>query len=248
MNNPSILVMIALLINTSVFAHSGGTDANGCHAGSQPYHCHSSSSSSSRNSAKPISSDSKFHLIDGSVFDGIFLDRFFTMRLRNLEERNVGVELLLFKGKHESEVAIPVSIKVSENSLITLMLREEDKSIVEYRNNKYHLILDSDRFKGGVSFDSGRWSVVSDLIMIDDVLLWDVGARYQFEDLPIFMGYKNGMFLSDHESENGIGILDFGIEKTINLSKFFLMAGVYYSRPDDTQLDDYLIFSIDAHF
>ncbi|MFC0158883.1 YHYH domain-containing protein [Mameliella alba] len=21
-------------------AHSGGTDANGCHAGSQPYHCH----------------------------------------------------------------------------------------------------------------------------------------------------------------------------------------------------------------
>ncbi len=28
-------------------AHSGGTDANGCHAGSQPYHCHSSSGGSS---------------------------------------------------------------------------------------------------------------------------------------------------------------------------------------------------------
>jgi len=27
-------------------AHSGGTDANGCHAGSQPYHCHGSKSSS----------------------------------------------------------------------------------------------------------------------------------------------------------------------------------------------------------
>ena len=29
------------------FAHSGGTDANGCHAGSQPYHCHNGSGSSS---------------------------------------------------------------------------------------------------------------------------------------------------------------------------------------------------------
>ena len=29
-----------------VSAHSGGTDANGCHAGSQPYHCHGSTGSS----------------------------------------------------------------------------------------------------------------------------------------------------------------------------------------------------------
>ena len=29
-------------------AHSGGTDANGCHSGSQPYHCHGGGSSPSR--------------------------------------------------------------------------------------------------------------------------------------------------------------------------------------------------------
>ena len=39
---------LAILQNNFVAsAHSGGTDANGCHAGSQPYHCHSSSGGSS---------------------------------------------------------------------------------------------------------------------------------------------------------------------------------------------------------
>jgi hypothetical protein len=35
-------VLISPFILTNVFAHSGGTDSNGCHAGSQPYHCHNS--------------------------------------------------------------------------------------------------------------------------------------------------------------------------------------------------------------
>jgi hypothetical protein len=34
--------MLFFLIS-SVFAHSGGTDAYGCHSGSEPYHCHDSS-------------------------------------------------------------------------------------------------------------------------------------------------------------------------------------------------------------
>ena len=39
---------LAILQNNYIAsAHSGGTDANGCHAGSQPYHCHSSSGGSS---------------------------------------------------------------------------------------------------------------------------------------------------------------------------------------------------------
>ena len=29
------------------YAHSGGTDSNGCHAGTQPYHCHTPKSPSS---------------------------------------------------------------------------------------------------------------------------------------------------------------------------------------------------------
>ena len=37
-----LLLLLALSLATSQtsHAHSGGLDANGCHAGSQPYHCH----------------------------------------------------------------------------------------------------------------------------------------------------------------------------------------------------------------
>ena len=36
------LVIACMFILSSNFAlaHSGGTDANGCHAGTKPYHCH----------------------------------------------------------------------------------------------------------------------------------------------------------------------------------------------------------------
>ena len=33
-------LLLAALVSTQTLAHSGGTDANGCHAGSRPYHCH----------------------------------------------------------------------------------------------------------------------------------------------------------------------------------------------------------------
>lgn len=44
----SHLVIFALvaLISTQAVSHSGGTDSNGCHAGSQPYHCHNSKNNS----------------------------------------------------------------------------------------------------------------------------------------------------------------------------------------------------------
>ena len=32
--------MMWMVLSSFVYAHSGGTDAYGCHAGSQPYHCH----------------------------------------------------------------------------------------------------------------------------------------------------------------------------------------------------------------
>lgn len=34
------LVAATFLCTSPVFAHSGGTDSNGCHAGKQPRHCH----------------------------------------------------------------------------------------------------------------------------------------------------------------------------------------------------------------
>lgn len=39
-----IALMIFGLATNPAFAHSGGTDSRGCHAGSQPYHCHNSKS------------------------------------------------------------------------------------------------------------------------------------------------------------------------------------------------------------
>ena len=40
----SVCSLISMSTTTVVSAHSGGTDAAGCHSGSQPYHCHSGSS------------------------------------------------------------------------------------------------------------------------------------------------------------------------------------------------------------
>lgn len=34
------IVSLTITIPNIVIAHSGGLDANGCHAGSRPYHCH----------------------------------------------------------------------------------------------------------------------------------------------------------------------------------------------------------------
>ena len=42
-----LLVSLILSMQPIAFAHSGGTDSNGCHAGSVPRHCHGGSSSSS---------------------------------------------------------------------------------------------------------------------------------------------------------------------------------------------------------
>jgi hypothetical protein len=41
-----VIFFLVALIPTNVLSHSGGTDSHGCHAGSQPYHCHNSKSDS----------------------------------------------------------------------------------------------------------------------------------------------------------------------------------------------------------
>lgn len=50
-----IAFLMMAFLPTTLFAHSGGTDGNGCHAGTQQYHCHNdgdgNSSSSSGGSA-----------------------------------------------------------------------------------------------------------------------------------------------------------------------------------------------------
>ncbi len=46
MKNLYILLVLSF-VSSQTLAHSGGTDSNGCHAGSQPYHCHNGGSSNS---------------------------------------------------------------------------------------------------------------------------------------------------------------------------------------------------------
>ena len=36
----SVMFLFMLVSVEPAFSHSGGTDSSGCHAGSQPYHCH----------------------------------------------------------------------------------------------------------------------------------------------------------------------------------------------------------------
>ncbi len=44
--------LLAMSVQTGPsYAHSGGLNAEGCHAGSRPYHCHRSSGQSSRSAA-----------------------------------------------------------------------------------------------------------------------------------------------------------------------------------------------------
>lgn len=41
MKTSFLLLLVGLVMSSqAVFAHSGGTDANGCHAGTKTYHCH----------------------------------------------------------------------------------------------------------------------------------------------------------------------------------------------------------------
>ena len=47
------LIIFCFLASAQAFAHSGGLNKQGCHAGSQPYHCHRKQKSPAKNSPKP---------------------------------------------------------------------------------------------------------------------------------------------------------------------------------------------------
>lgn len=49
----ALAIGLLFVLPATGFAHSGGLDGNGCHAGSQPYHCHGGGSSSG-GTAKPF--------------------------------------------------------------------------------------------------------------------------------------------------------------------------------------------------
>lgn len=62
--------LVIFLSGTYVSAHSGGTDKYGCHAGSRPYHCHSSLSATDRQ--KLLQSIERGYLLNGLTVNGKF--------------------------------------------------------------------------------------------------------------------------------------------------------------------------------
>ena len=79
-NNPikHFIIIIAffgllLLPVNSLQAHSGGLDRYGCHAGSQPYHCHRGGGGSSAGGGGSNSSDNALCVIGGIVVGSIIM-------------------------------------------------------------------------------------------------------------------------------------------------------------------------------
>tara|TARA_B110000483_G_C18139203_1_gene520696 strand:- start:512 stop:958 length:447 start_codon:yes stop_codon:yes gene_type:complete len=61
------LTSLLTLLIVEVSAHSGRTDAQGCHAGSKPYHCHNTKSTQKKNSK--ILSGIITHVRDGDTIE-----------------------------------------------------------------------------------------------------------------------------------------------------------------------------------
>ena len=61
------LTSLLTLLIVEVSAHSGRTDAQGCHAGSKPYHCHNTKSAQKENSK--ILSGIVTHVRDGDTIE-----------------------------------------------------------------------------------------------------------------------------------------------------------------------------------
>jgi hypothetical protein len=65
-----ISFLVVFFPETNVSAHSGGTDKYGCHAGSRPYHCHSSLSATDMQ--KLLQSIERGYLLNGLTVNGKF--------------------------------------------------------------------------------------------------------------------------------------------------------------------------------
>lgn len=71
--------LMLLLFSNFSYSHSGRTDENGCHAGSQPYHCHNSGSSSSDDDSSN-SNFSVYHLSVGTTVTFSVLSAFYDLQ------------------------------------------------------------------------------------------------------------------------------------------------------------------------
>lgn len=64
----AIILSLLIFFPAATLSHSGGTDSNGCHAGTQPYHCHNSKSDSSVSiGAWDINAGYQYHIVQSEL-------------------------------------------------------------------------------------------------------------------------------------------------------------------------------------
>jgi len=89
---------------TSVAAHSGGTDKYGCHAGSQPYHCHSSLTE--KEQREMLKSIERQYLLNGLTAKGKFIYK--NKRYKTCVELNSHLLRGISKSKIARESLYPI--------------------------------------------------------------------------------------------------------------------------------------------
>jgi endonuclease YncB( thermonuclease family) len=62
-------LFVSLLISVQLLAHSGGTDSDDCHSGSQPYHCHKNKLPSQSLGGEKILKGIITHVRDGDTIE-----------------------------------------------------------------------------------------------------------------------------------------------------------------------------------
>ena len=63
-------LLLFILLTTHAAAHSGGLNKQGCHAGSQPYHCHKAQEAApSASSDQPVLTGKVTHVRDGDTIE-----------------------------------------------------------------------------------------------------------------------------------------------------------------------------------
>jgi hypothetical protein len=67
---PAILIALSTALAAQVAAHSGGLNKQGCHAGSQPYHCHRAQEAApSASSDQTVLTGTVTHVRDGDTIE-----------------------------------------------------------------------------------------------------------------------------------------------------------------------------------
>ena len=169
---PRLLQFILFTIfSCNAIAHSGGTNSAGCHAGTQPYHCHVSNDGTGGSSSTGTSSDFSIDGVDAwdlnlgyrYSFDGASPIPYFGLSVGkryDSEDVVVGADLGLHftQGFYVGFVSTSNSIQLGFRALHLSFNQDSIGLGIRFPFNKSHLPTSSVYFSG-----SGLFSGESDL-------------------------------------------------------------------------------------